>query len=53
MASAQVQGGVVTEISLDTDDGTPIYEVNVIANGIEYEYEISAVDGQVLRASTK
>lgn len=53
IASTQVQGGVVTEISLDTDDRTPIYEVNVIANGIEYEYEISAVDGQVLQASTK
>lgn len=34
----------------DFDDGTPIYELEFTAKGIEYEYDIHAVSGKVLKA---
>lgn len=53
IALSQVNGGVVTEISLDMDDSIPVYEVKVMADGMEYKYEISGVDGRIIKESTK
>lgn len=36
------------EVELDYDDGKFIYEVEFYANGIEYEFDIHAVTGEVL-----
>ena len=38
------------ECKLDWDDGTLIYEVEFRAGGIEYEYDILAADGTILKA---
>lgn len=34
---------------LDEDDGVMVYELDFIADGIEYEYEINALTGEVMR----
>lgn len=44
--SAQA-GGV--QVEMDYDDGQMTYEVDFFANGCEYEYEIAADDGAVLK----
>lgn len=37
-------------VEFDRDDGVPYYEVDFKANGTEYDYEIHAEDGRVLKA---
>ena len=37
------------ECEFDKDDGRTVYDVDFHANGYEYSYEISAVDGSVLK----
>ena len=37
------------ECEFDRDDGRTVYDVDFHANGYEYSYEISAVDGSVLK----
>ena len=41
---------VFEDKEFDHDDGTPIFELEFTANGNEYEYDIHAVTGKVLRA---
>lgn len=48
IALAKVSGGKVVKCQLDTDDGTPEYEIDIIANGIEYEFSIHAKTGKIL-----
>lgn len=54
-AAALAHAGVDAEAirdygcELDTDDGTAVYEIEFTAAGIDYEYEIDAVTGSVLR----
>lgn len=38
------------ECELDEDDGRWVYEIEFRAGGVEYDYEISAGDGTVLKA---
>ena len=37
----------------DHDDGTPVFELEFTANGNEYEYDIHAVTGKVVKAEHK
>lgn len=37
-----------TEAKRDHDDGIIVYELEFIANGMEYEYEINAVNGEII-----
>ena len=42
-------GGIVTEVELDREKSGVIYEVEVRSNGIEYNLDIDAKTGKVLR----
>ncbi len=47
-AGLTADGVVFESAELDEEDGVPIYELDFIANGIEYEYEIRADDGTII-----
>ena len=52
IALSQVSGAKdshIRELKLDEDDGRWIYEVEIIYNGMEYEGEIDAVTGTILK----
>lgn len=49
IALKEAGGGQVTEFSYDMDDYTPNYDITVLNGTTEYEYEISAVDGSILK----
>lgn len=36
-----------TKAKMDTDDGVAVYEVEFFHNGVEYDYEINALNGKV------
>lgn len=44
---------LVTKMELDEDDGRQEFEIDFISAGMEYEYEIDALSGQVLKLSTE
>lgn len=46
-AAKAVPGGEVTEVKEEEEDGRTVYEVQVLADGVEYEVEVT-VDGEVL-----
>lgn len=48
IALAKVTGGKVVKCKLDTDDGVPEYEIDITANGVEYEFTIHAKTGKIL-----
>lgn len=51
IALAQVSGATasdVVKIKLDKDDGRAQYEIKIVKNGMEYEFEIDAVTGGIL-----
>lgn len=41
------------EIELDADDGIIVYDIDFIANNIEYEYEINAKTGDIIKKETE
>ena len=53
IALKEAGGGQVTEFSYDMDDYTPNYDITVLNGTTEYEYEISAVDGSILKRSVE
>ena len=38
-----------SKVKLEKDDGMVIYEIEFYRNGIEYEYEINAITGEILK----
>lgn len=52
IALAKVPGAKaehIVKLELDRDDGQLIYEIEIICNAMEYELEISAADGTILK----
>lgn len=49
IALAKVGGGTVTEIELDRKNGQLVYEVEVKYNGMEYEIDVNAATGEILK----
>ena len=49
-ANVNAEDAVFDDKEFDHDDGTPIFELEFAANGKEYEYDIHAVTGKVLKA---
>lgn len=48
IALGQVPGANVIKIEFDQDDGVPVYEVELIKDGYEYEIRIHAKTGEIL-----
>lgn len=53
IALKEAGGGQVTEFSQDMDDYTPNYDITILNGTTEYEFEISAVDGSILKRSVE
>ena len=49
IALAKVGGGTVKEIDLDYENGILAYEVEIKYNGIEYEVDVNATTGEVVK----
>ncbi len=49
-ANVNAADAVFEDKEFDHDDGTPIFELEFSANGNEYEYDIHAVTGDVVKA---
>ena len=49
-ANVNAADAVFDDREFDLDDGTPIYELEFMASGYEYEYDVDAVTGQILKA---
>ena len=52
-ANVNTANAVFDDREFDHDDGTPIFELEFMANGNEYEYDIHAVTGKVVKAEHK
>ena len=52
-ADVSAADAVFDDKEFDHDDGTAIFELEFTANGVEYEYDVDAVTGKVLKAEHK
>ena len=52
-ANVDAADAVFDDKEFDHDDGTPVFELEFMANGNEYEYDIHAVTGKVVKAEHK
>ena len=50
-AGVQESAAAFTKVKLDTDDGRQVYEIEFYADGVEYEYDIDAESGSVVKQS--
>lgn len=41
------------EAKLDTEDGRKVYEIELVANGMEYEFDIDAASGAIIKFETE
>ena len=53
IALQEVENGVITKLEYDLDAYVPHYDIEILDGITEYEFEISAVDGSILRQSNK
>ena len=50
MTQAGITGAEFFDCDFDHENGTPVYEVEIESGGYEYDYEIHAVTGEVLKS---
>lgn len=50
--AAGLTDGILTKNHLDHDDGRAYYEIEIVKDGMKYEFEINAADGAVLEQET-
>lgn len=50
IALQEAGGGTIVELSLDNDDGIQQYEVEIMNGNKEFELEIDAADGKILKS---
>ncbi len=48
IAKNKVPGGTFTKVEFDTDDGVPVYEIEMVKGSMEYELTIHAKSGKIL-----
>lgn len=51
IAFNQVSSGTIGEFRLDYENGLPVYEVKIYEGTVEYEFEISGIDGKIISQS--
>lgn len=49
IALDKVGSGTVVKVEFDNDDGTPVYDVDIIKGELEYEVKIHAKTGKILK----
>lgn len=49
-AAVKRENAEFTKIKLDSDSETPEYEIEFFTDGKKYDYEISAIDGKILKS---
>ena len=52
-ANVPAEDAVFDDKEFDHDDGTPVFELEFTANGNEYEYDVHAATGKVVKAGHK
>lgn len=50
---AGVGGATFTKVELDTDDGIKVYEIEFKVGNVEYEYDINASNGAIIKSSSE
>ena len=53
IALKEAGGGTVVKIKFETDDGVPVYEVDIINGSYEYEIKIHARTGEILESDSE
>ncbi|WP_197284393.1 PepSY domain-containing protein [Bacillus sp. JCM 19041] len=53
IALEETGGGIVQQLERDQDDGVDLYEVEIEKEGQEYELDIAADSGEVIRAENE
>lgn len=49
IALEKVPGGKTTKLELDRENGRMVYEIEVVKNGVEYDFEIDATTGKIIK----
>ncbi|MCD7808600.1 MAG: PepSY domain-containing protein, partial [Erysipelotrichaceae bacterium] len=53
LKDANVTDATMEDVQLDYDDGVQVYDVDFTSDGIEYDYEINAQTGEIIKRETK
>lgn len=48
-AGVTEEDAIITKAKMSLDDGRFVYDVEFLANGLEYDYELKAADGSVIK----
>ena len=52
-AGVKESAAAFTKVKLDTDDGRLVYEIEFYADGVEYDYDIDAKSGDIVKYSSE
>ncbi len=53
LKDANVTDATMEDVQLDYEDGVQVYDVDFTSDGIEYDYEINAQTGEIIKRETK
>ena len=53
LSHAGVGAATFTKVELDTDDGIKVYEIEFKVGNVEYEYDINASNGAIIKSSSE
>lgn len=53
ISHAGVGAATFTKVELDIDDGIKVYEIEFKVGNVEYEYDINASNGAIIKSSSE
>ena len=53
LSHAGVGAATFTKVELDTEDGIKVYEIEFKVGNVEYEYDINASNGAIIKSSSE